>query len=172
MNHKKAIMSDKTTILNHDQIHRKVKRIAFEILENNVKTSTIWIGGLNERGGFLAGLLSTYLKGICDKEIHLFDISFPEQGGEPSISSMPDPLSQCSIILVDDVLNSGRTLANALIPFIKLAANKLEIAVLADRNHRRYPVHADYVGISMATTLQEHITFNAEDSNNLSAYLS
>jgi pyrimidine operon attenuation protein/uracil phosphoribosyltransferase len=165
-------MSEKTTILNHDQIHRKIKRIAFEILENNVKTDKIWIGGLNKRGGFIASLLAMYLRKICDKEILEFNIDIQDNGSSPSISVMPDASTMDSIVLVDDVLNSGRTLANALIPFIQLSVNKLEIAVLADRNHRRYPVHADYVGISMATTLQEHITFDASKEDNLNAYLS
>lgn len=167
-------MENETIILEHNQILQKVKRISYEILEHNFKAKKLWLGGLNERGFYLAKLMKKNLESICDKDVTLFQIEFPEiEKGDyaAQISEMPKPKKGDTIILVDDVLNSGKTLANALVPFIQINPTKLDVAVLADRNHRRYPVYADYVGISLATTLKEHVYFNAEDHKKLLVYL-
>lgn len=167
-------METKTIILNHQQILQKVKRISYEILEHNLHNNTIWLGGLNERGYYLAQLIQENLKGICSNLTHLFQIQFLdiEQGSyKASIENMPEPKEGDTIILIDDVLNSGKTLANAMVPFIQMNPSKLNVVVLADRNHRRFPVYADYVGISLATTLQEHVYFDASNQDDLLVYL-
>lgn len=167
-------MDNKTIILNHPQILQKVKRMCYEILEHNLQGNTLWLGGLNERGYYLAQLIKENLKEICSNPTELFQIEFPEIESNDytaCISDMPKPNEGDTIILIDDVLNSGKTLANAMVPFIAMNPSKLNVVVLADRNHRRFPVYADYVGISLATTLQEHVYFDATDHNDLIVFL-
>ena len=76
-----------------------------------------------------------------------------------------------SIIVVDDVANSGRTLLYALNPFLNVIAKKIQIAVLLDRKHKSYPVSADYIGTSLATTYQEHISVEVKSGKVSGAYL-
>jgi len=104
-------MENSTIILEHNQILHKVKRISYEILEHNLKAKKLWLGGLNERGFYLAKLIKEYLKQICAIELQIFQIEFPgiEEGNyEVQIDKMPKPKKGDTIILIDDVLNSGK----------------------------------------------------------------
>jgi pyrimidine operon attenuation protein/uracil phosphoribosyltransferase len=81
-------------------------------------------------------------------------------------------LTNKSIVLVDDVLNSGRTLIYGMQAFLQAPVKSLSVAVLLNRSHKRFPVNANYVGLSLATTLKEHIEVHFDDPNNFAAYLS
>lgn len=77
-----------------------------------------------------------------------------------------------TIILIDDVLNTGRTFAYSLRPFLKIKIKKLQTAVLIDRNHKSFPISADFVGYALSTTLQEHISVILDDEMQFGVYLS
>jgi len=152
-------------ILNADQIRKKVRRIAFEIYERNYLEPRLIIAGITGRGYALAQMIADELKEISPFKVEantliLVKISlekFASSQGEVSLDSSPDILENASIVLVDDVLNTGKTLAHSLEPFLQKNIKKIEIAVLVNRSHTLFPISADYTGYELATTLQEHI---------------
>lgn len=143
-------------------ITRKVRRIAFEILEDNYEEEQLIIAGIcrDDEGYQLAELLSEELKAIGGPQVSLTAINLDKK--DPTASEIKLGLDQSMVdnkvvIIVDDVANTGRTLLYAIRPLLELSPKKIRIAVLVDRQHKAYPVCADYVGTSLSTTLHEHI---------------
>ena len=161
------------SILNHFQISHKIKRLAWQIYENNMENSEIWIAGIDERGQFLAQLICQELNTIGILSIQQFAIQLNRETYEPLFLSENnlDELANKTVILVDDVLNSGKTIMSCLLPLLEKNVAKIELAVLASRSHKKFPLKADYVGISMATTLQEHLLFDNGNINDLKMVL-
>ena len=164
----------KTRILSHQKIVQKVNRIAYQIYEDNYDQKEIIIAGIAQNGYTLARLISHKLKEISPIKIKLVELKVNKKNpidNEIDFELTTDDIKNKSIILVDDVQNSGRTMIYGLQPFLKAPIKKLSIAVLVDRSHKRFPVKADYVGISLATTLKEHVEVKFDDENNYIAYL-
>lgn len=163
-------MSDKQIdILNDSQIRQKLKRMAFQIVENNMQAKELFVGGIGERGAFIAGLLCNELAAFPHIQLYPFEISVIETS--VSFSTDISPLSGKAVVLVDDVLNTGKTLMEVLVKVAAFNPDKIETCFLAQRSHRKYPVKGDYVGISLATTFQEHIYFDPSNTTNLRVYL-
>ncbi len=162
-------MNQSVLILNHKQICHICKRIAWQIYEENIDSFVIYIAGVDSRGMFLAEKIAKELQEIGQLEIKLFNIVIDRNNFEPSFySDFPlNDLKNEALIVVDDVLNSGKTLISSFLPLIQRQVSKISIAVLASRSHRLYPVEANFVGVSMATTIQEHLLFDNTDENNL-----
>ncbi|MFC4874085.1 phosphoribosyltransferase family protein [Negadavirga shengliensis] len=149
-----------TLVLNHKQIQQKITRIAYEIYERNVKEEELIFAGLTGMGYVLAELLIAKLKEIAPFRIKLIKILLDKDNpkvGEVSLSEDLH-LQGRSIIIVDDVLNTGKTLAYGIGPFLEAGVKKMEVAVLVNRSHKLFPVAPDYTGYELATTLSEHIT--------------
>ncbi len=147
-------------ILNHHQIEHIIRRIAYQILEANVEEKRIIIAGIDGGGLDFAKKIQRVLKQITEAEILLCKVSMdktnPIKSGV-STSIPADDYRNGSIVLVDDVLNSGSTLIYGVHHFLKTPLKQLKTAVLVNRNHKKYPVKADYKGISLSTSLQEHV---------------
>jgi len=121
--------------------------------------------GLNERGSFLAKLIQT---GLTETLPHL-QVSFQQMD---VLSDMPAcDFNSEHILIVDDVLNSGKTAFIAAMSCMNAKIKTMETAFLAVREHRSFPVAANYVGLSIATTLQDHVLFDNENADNLNVYL-
>ncbi len=161
------------SILNHSQISHKIKRLAWQMYENNMETTEIWIAGIDERGGFLANLIANELKQIGTLDVKQFSIQLNRENYEPLFISEHslDNLANKTVVIVDDVLNSGKTIMCCLLPLLEKKVSKIEVAVLASRSHKKFPIKADYVGISMATTLQEHLLFDNTNPQDLKMVL-
>ena len=147
-------------ILNHHQIQQKIKRLAFEILENNYDEEEVILAGINKNGLTFARLLLAELEGISDVEFLLTRIELNPAdplSSDIRIELPTEALSGKTIILVDDVANTGRTIFYACRPLMTTLPRKIEMAVLVDRQHKSFPVKVDYVGLSLATTLMEDI---------------
>lgn len=159
-------------ILNHSEIHHILKRMSLEIAENHVDGLPIILLGLNERGYFIAEELEKHLN-----EIDGISLSSKLQlviKGDEIISS-PDwnqIEKNASIIIIDDVLNSGRTAMLAVCECFNQSIKKIETSFLAVREYRSFPVYANYTGLSVSTTLKDHVYFDNSDTNNLQVYLS
>ncbi|MES2618124.1 MAG: phosphoribosyltransferase family protein [Bacteroidota bacterium] len=162
-----------TLILSHEQIANKIKRLAWQIYENNMDEGALWIAGIDERGQFIAGKIAEELRQISGQPIKTFAIQINRENFEPRFISEDnfDDLQDASVIIVDDVLNSGKTIVSSFLPLLNRQVRKIEVAVLASRSHRLYPIKADYVGISMATTIQEHLLFDNADVSDLKLLL-
>lgn len=160
-------------ILSHDQIQHKVRRMAYQIFEANVTEKEIIIAGIDGGGLNFAKKIQNILKDITNAEITLckvfMDKSNPLKSGVTT--SIPENEYQNkSVVLVDDVLNSGTTLIYGVHHFLKTPLKQLKTAVLVNRNHKKYPVKADYKGISLSTSLQEHVQVKFKSKND-SVYL-
>jgi pyrimidine operon attenuation protein/uracil phosphoribosyltransferase len=160
-------------ILSHTQVSNKLKRIAWQIYENNMDESRLWISGIDGRGQFIAQYIIEELRQISQMEIYKMDIKLDRATFEPRFitDSAFEDLEGAAIVIVDDVLNSGKTIISSFLPLLNRNVRKIEVAVLASRSHRLYPIKADYVGISMATTLQEHLTFDNSNPDDLKLVL-
>ncbi len=156
-------------ILNHDQIQHITKRIAYQIYETNVEEKEIVVAGINGGGVDFAKKIVDVLKKITDAQIILCRVDMNksdplESGVKTSIG--PEKYENKSIVLIDDVLNSGTTLIYGTHHFLKTPIKQLKTAVLVNRNHKRYPIKADFKGISLSTSLNEHIKVAFESKNN------
>lgn len=148
-----------TQILDHQDILYRTKRIAFQAAEAFAAEQEIILAGISNSGYLFAQMLDKELSDICDLKISLCEVRMdkkkPLETIESSIS--PDLFEGKNIILCDDVLNSGTTLIYGVRYFLQVPLKKFKTAVLIDRNHKKYPVKADFKGISLSTNLQEHI---------------
>jgi len=161
-------------ILDRKQILQKIKRMAFEIYENNFEEQTLLLAGIQENGYLLAEHLQQELEAISHLQINLASIILDKIHplDHPIIVEPADlDLQDKVIVLVDDVLNSGKTLAYAMQSFLKTEVKKIETATLINRHHTLYPINATYTGLSLSTTLQEHIRVVLAESERFGAYL-
>ncbi|MDT0608329.1 phosphoribosyltransferase domain-containing protein [Croceitalea rosinachiae] len=155
-------------ILTHEQIHHKTKRIAYQIYEANVDETEIVIAGIEGGGLNFAKKISTILRKITNAQITLCKVHMDKQNPLKSgvfTSLKEHDYANKSVILVDDVLNSGTTLIYGVHHFLRTPLKQLKTAVLVNRNHKKYPVKADFKGISLSTSLNEHIRVVFEAKN-------
>jgi len=156
------------TILSHLQIQHKIRRIAYQIYEANVDEEEIIVAGIVGGGLDFAKKIQAILKKITTAQIRLCKVQMDKK--DPLQSGVTTSLSKAeyankSVVLVDDVLNSGTTLIYGVHHFLKTPLKQLKTAVLVNRNHKKYPVKADYKGISLSTSLQEHVHVKFETRN-------
>ena len=146
-------------ILNHNEINHKIRRIAFQIYESNVDEEEVILAGIDKNGYVFAKKLKTALEKISDIKPVLCKVSIdkkkPWHAVKTSISE--EGYKNKSIVLVDDVLNSGTTLIYGVKHFLDVPLKQFKTAVLVNRNHKKYPVKADFKGISLSTSLHEHV---------------
>ncbi|MFH1319401.1 MAG: phosphoribosyltransferase family protein [Bacteroidota bacterium] len=151
----------KTIVLNSKQIEQKINRLAHQVYENNYEESEIIVAGIATRGYILAQRIAKVLKSISPMKVQVGEIKINKNTPLSDAIEFPitdDELKNKVIFLVDDVINSGRTLIYAVRYFLRVRVKKLRTIVLVDRRHNIFPVRADYVGISLSTTLQEHVS--------------
>ncbi len=154
-------------ILNHEQVNHKIRRIAYQIAEVYMDHDQLILAGIADGGYILAQRLQDYLKEICSFEITLCEVSMDKKNPLESIeTSIPaSDYSNKGIVLCDDVLNSGTTLIYAVRHFLEVPIKKFKTAVLVNRNHKKFPVKADFKGISLSTTIEEHIEVDLSAGN-------
>ncbi|WP_158797822.1 phosphoribosyltransferase family protein [Pedobacter sp. L105] len=146
-------------ILDKKQIQQKINRIAYQILEDNLNEKEIVLAGIWDRGYKLALRLKEILLEISDLKITMFKIELEKDTSKLSATTDLEPVKVKNkvIILVDDVLNSGKTLAYGFGVFLNTPHKKIRTVVLVDRSHKIFPIATDYVGLQMATVLKEHV---------------
>lgn len=145
--------------------------MAFEILENNVDEREIVLAGIRESGSVVARVIQKMLGEISSIKTELITVTLDKKKPvEVSLSKTLD-FNNKVIIVIDDVSNSGKTLLYALKPFIEYHPKKIQILVLVERTHTGFPVRPDYVGLSIATTIQEHIYVEVKGEEITGAYL-
>jgi pyrimidine operon attenuation protein/uracil phosphoribosyltransferase len=160
-------------ILDQAQIKQKIDRIAYQILEDCFDEKEIIIAGIASRGYVFAQKLEKVLNKISKIKCTLVEITLDKDSNN-LVASTNIPVSQCknkTIILVDDVLNSGRTLLYGLSVFLNIPTKKIRTAVLVDRSHKLFPISTDYAGYTISTVSQEHISV-VFDKNKEAVYLS
>ena len=164
----------KVEILNTEQISQKLNRLAYEIYEHTLEEKEVMLAGIEGNGYLVAKKLSALLKKISGQEVKLGKITLDKKNPlatEPKIDFEEKDYKNKVVIVVDDVLNSGKTLIYGVQLFLNQPVKKLHTVVLVDRSHTRYPVKADFVGLSLSTTLQEHIIADLSHSGKETVYL-
>lgn len=159
----------KTLILNKEQILQKSKRIAYQILEDNFEEKSIVLVGIADRGYAFALRLQNILKEIAsDKNIELIKVTIEKnkRNLEATTDQPVEAAKDKAVIIIDDVLNSGRTLAYALGAFINVPLKKMRTAVLIDRSHHQFPIFSDFYGTKLSTILKEHVEVKLEEIDN------
>jgi pyrimidine operon attenuation protein/uracil phosphoribosyltransferase len=167
-------ISKKNQILSKELTIKKINRIAYEILERNFEEKELVLAGIAPCGYVLAQMLQEKIKEISKLKVSLIKVSLDKLAplqSEIKLDCDIKAITQKPVVLVDDVLNTGRTLAYSFKPFLNSEVKNLQIAVIVDRDHKTFPVQADYVGYSLSTTLQEEIKVELQDSEKLGVYL-
>lgn len=156
-----------TVILDKKQINHTFKRIAYQIYETNVEEDEVVIAGIKENGFIFAKKLKSILEKISPIKVSLCEViidkKHPTKPVQTSLS--PKDYSNKSLLLVDDVLHSGTTLIYGVKHFLNVPLKQFKTAVLVDRNHKKYPVKADFKGISLSTSLNENVVVILEKNN-------
>jgi len=163
----------KNIILTQQEINHKTKRIAYQIYETFADEQEVVLAGIAANGYIFAQKIARELKQISDLNIVLCEVKInktqPQQAIQTSLT--PEEYSNKNLVLIDDVLNSGTTLIYGVKHFLDVPLKKFKTAVLVDRNHKKYPVKADFKGLSLSTSLLEHIQVVFEETEEY-AYLS
>ncbi|MEM8522588.1 phosphoribosyltransferase family protein [Flavobacterium sp. PL12] len=165
---------NKDIILTNQEIEHKIRRIAYQIYETFVDEEEIVIAGIANNGFIFAEKIASMLETISPIKVSICKVQINKQNPQLQIqtSLAKEDYANKGLILVDDVLNSGTTLIYAVRHFIDVPLKKFKTAVLVDRNHKKYPVKADFKGISLSTSLFEHVQVVFDEDGSSYAYLS
>ena len=147
-------------ILSGEQIQQKINRLAYQLLENCYTEDEIFIGGITGNGIQLAQRISKIISENTPIKTHVFEITMNKENpwdSKTQLSLDKNKLKDQFIVLVDDVLNSGKTMQYALIELLQFKTKAIKTLALVDRQHRRFPIKADFVGLSLSTTLEERV---------------
>ena len=159
------------SILSAEDITRKIRRMAFEVAERNADCDSLVVAGVAGNGVVVANAVIKELQQINECPIEFLTISINKDNPlETSLDKELD-FDNRTIIVVDDVANSGRILLYALKHFLLYQPKSIQTLVLIERSHKLFPIQSDYVGLSLATTLQEHITVKTEGHKITGAWL-
>jgi pyrimidine operon attenuation protein / uracil phosphoribosyltransferase len=164
----------KNNILTHQEIEHKIKRIAYQIYETFVDEEEVIIAGIATNGFVFASKIAKSLETISPLKVSLCEIVVDKKNPELPVktSLTAAEYTNKGVVIVDDVLNTGTALIYAVRHFLDVPLKKMKTAVLVDRNHKKYPVKADFKGISLSTSLFEHVRVVFDENGESAAYLS
>lgn len=161
----------KKYILTSDKAMMKLRRMAFEILERNNGISSIFIAGIKENGFVVAQELKSILEEIAPLQVNLIEIDIDKSNLLQCTIPVETTIKDQVLVVVDDVVNSGKTLLYSILPFLPLSPKHIQTLTLVERSYKTFPVHVDYVGLSLATTLRENICVEVVDGKLVGAYV-
>jgi len=167
-------MENRSLILNKEKIQQKIERIAHEIYENHYDEEQLYFFAIETRGVIFAKKLAFEVEKISGIKVDVHPIEINKKKpskSTPKFNVTESDLNKKTIFLIDDVLNTGTTLMFAANLLIHFPIKGLRTVILVNRKHRLFPIRADFVGLSLATTLKEHISVDFSE-NNTGVYLS
>ncbi|MEH0158172.1 phosphoribosyltransferase family protein [Limibacter armeniacum] len=162
-------MTSANVILTHNQIIQKIRRIAFEIYEQNFDEAEVVFAGIVGTGYRMAQLLEEQYRQVSTMNTQLVKVTIDKKAPLQTFIELDCELESLEgkvIVMVDDVLNTGKTIAYSMKPFLNIRVSKLQVAVMVDRSYRRFPVFVDYMGYELSTTVNEHVEVQLDDENN------
>jgi pyrimidine operon attenuation protein / uracil phosphoribosyltransferase len=175
MNQKKQNSSDAVPIMDGEAIHRALRRIAHEIIERNPQLEKVVIAGIPSRGVEIARRIAAFIHeiekidietGVIDVAMHRDDVGTRPELPVVRASKLPVPLEDCTVIIVDDVLYTGRTVRAALDAINSFGRPaRIQLATLVDRGHRELPIRPDYVGKNLPTAGNEKVRVRLEQTD-------
>ena len=161
----------KKYILNAETVEKKLQRLALELIENNLEEQELILVAIEENGVVLAKNIRQLMKQHAGIQTELITLKLNKKKPEAVTLSKEMDFTGKVIVLIDDVTNSGKTLLYALKPFLNAHPRKIQTLVLVERTHTLFPITPDYKGISLATTLQDHIYVEIDGDKVTGAYL-
>ena len=164
-------MSEKKYILSKEVAEKKLKRLALEIIENNLDEKELILAGIRGSGTIVAACIQKNIEALSAIKTNLISITLDKKLPENVLLSEKKDFKDKVVILIDDVANSGRTMLYALKPFLEFHPKKIQTLIMVERSHKQFPIAVDYVGLSISSTLQEHIYLEVNDHEILGAYL-
>ena len=164
-------MNNSKAILDKVQAAKKLRRMALEIAERNADISNIVLAGIRENGFFIALIIAEHLKDFFNGDIQVIELNINKKNPIDISFSVVSGMEGCTVILIDDVANSGRTMQYALQPLLQLLPASIQTLALVERTHKLFPVSIDYTGISVSTKPGENIVVDIQNGNVISATL-
>ncbi len=161
----------KNCVLDEVSIQRKLRRLALQVAEMNAEESELIVAGISGNGEVLAKCLLEELEKIGSLATSYTQIQLDKKEPAEVLLSPSTNFNNKVVLVVDDVANTGKTMLYALKPFLNNSPKKIQTLVLVERSHKLFPVQTDYAGLSIATTLQEHITVKTDGKKILGAWL-
>jgi pyrimidine operon attenuation protein/uracil phosphoribosyltransferase len=162
---------ERKQILTSAHVAMKLRRLAYEILENNTGEKDLLLAGIKGCGLVVARQLQFILSEISSVSVRLISVDLDKEHPGVVMLSEAMELDGKVVILIDDVANSGRTLLYALRPFLECHPRKIQTLVLVERSHKAYPIHPDFVGLRLATTMQDHVRVEVDGDQITGAYI-
>lgn len=158
--------TDSTQILDEQAINRIIKRLAMQLLENNFQIGRLVLAGVEDKGTRLAQRVADALKAISTLQTEIVTIRIDKDNpltGPARLEATATLDSYTHVIICDDVLYTGKTLAYGMLPFLQAGVESIQCLCLVARNHQTFPIHVKYVGLHLSTTLQEHVQVTLKD---------
>lgn len=150
-------MTSDNLILTAEIARKKLQRMAFEIIENNIGEKEIILAGIKDSGLIIANIIKAFLQDVFNGKISVIEIDIDKKVPKKISMSQSKNFDDAVVIITDDVANTGKTLLYALKPFMEFYPKKIQVLVLVERSHKEFPVAPDYVGLSVATATDEKI---------------
>jgi pyrimidine operon attenuation protein/uracil phosphoribosyltransferase len=164
-------MEQRKQILTAEVANNKLRRMALQVAEQNYDVKQLILIGIKSSGSVIAAKIGQYLQEVFSGEVVILDLSMDKKNPlNISLDSDLD-LNDKTIVLIDDVANSGRTMLYALKPLLNQLPKKVQTLALVERTHKSFPVDVDYVGFSISTTLDEHILVEVDGGEVTGAWL-
>lgn len=165
-------MAEKNYILNKEVAEQKLHRMALELAEHlNGDTAPVILIGIRNSGTVIAEKIAALLKNDVPNEVKVISVIMDKTHPVSVELSEKIDLNNLHVVITDDVTNSGRTLLYALKPLLDFFPKSIQTLVLLERMHKLFPINPDYVGLSVATTMQEHIQVEVENNEITGAYV-
>lgn len=164
-------METKRTILSPDAAQKKLRRMALEVVEQNYTSSELVLIGIRKSGSVIARRISAYLQEAFKGSVTVLELTMDKKNpGAIHIEPLVD-FNNKTVLLIDDVANSGRTMLYALKPLLEQHPARIQTLALVERTHKAFPVEMDYVGLSVSTTTDEHIYVEVDGEEVLGAWM-
>ena len=164
-------MTNKKYIITRDVVEKKIRRMALEVTERNYNETDLVLIGIKDNGVVIAGKIASFLKENFKGNIELVELDLDKTHPEEVKLNKEVDVNNKAVVLIDDVVNSGKALVYALKPLLEQHPKKIQTLVLVARTHKAFPVAVDFVGQSFSTSLDEHIYVESENNEITGAYI-
>ncbi len=165
-------MPEKNKLLSKEIAKEKLHRLALEIAEHlDEDATTLVLIGIKKNGMAIARSIRVFLQRYIPIPVDIREMTFDKKDLRLSHITGDADFSDQHVVLIDDVSNSGRTLLYALKPLLEHMPKKIQTLVMVERMHKLYPIHSDYVGLSIATTRHDYVSLEVEDGKVVGAFI-
>lgn len=164
-------MEQRKQILTAETANKKLRRMALQVVEQNHTEKQLILIGIKTHGTVIAEKMRQFLKEVFTGEVIVLELSMDKKNPLTIELSGGMNFNDKTILLIDDVANSGRTMLYALKPLLEQFPKKIQTMALVERTHKTFPVDVDYVGLSVSTTADEHISVEVEDGEVMGAWM-